>query len=222
MKRQRIIVRILIYIAIVLSILLILYANGIRLKELSPEMIKKIAHDNILNILIIMLVVMTMQNLFTFIPLILVISINIALFGFWKGYLYSAFCSTVGSTLIFFLIRYLFPSLFSTAMLEKYKDKVEKNGFLFVLSARVMPFLPTNITNIVSGLSTVKASHFFLAAAIGNFTYGLVLASASFSVIALVKHHPVYVIIALVVVVSIVLIIHALRKQHKLKTIEQR
>lgn len=219
MERKRILVRIFLYILCVLSIFLILYNSGVKLSDLSPEMILKIANNNTLIILIIMLVIMTVQNLFTFFPIILVISVNIAIFGFWKGYLFSAFSSIVGSTLIFFSIRYLFPNVFTSTKLEKYKEKVEKNGFLFVLTARLIPILPTNITNIVSGLSTIKASHFLLATIIGYSIDTLLLASASFSVIALIKHHPIYTVMALIFLVIVFFIIQKLRKQRRVKVL---
>ncbi|AWE09152.1 TVP38/TMEM64 family protein [Lysinibacillus sp. 2017] len=214
MKKRTLLFRGVCYIACILSILLILYKSGIRISDLSPETILTIAHHNMILVLLIMLVLMSLQNLFTFIPLILVITINIALFGFWKGYLYSCFCSVVGSTVIFLSIRYLFPNLFSSTKMQKYEQKVEKNGFLFVLSGRILPFLPTNLINIVSGLSSMKLSHFVSATTLGNMIYGLVLASASFSVLSISNHNQ----FLFLVIIGILLIIFVIRFLKKCKT----
>ncbi len=217
MKKRTLFFRGICYIASILSILLILYKSGIRVSDLSPETILKISHHNMILVLIIMLVIMSLQNLFTFIPLILVITINIALFGFWKGYLYSCFCSVIGSTAIFLSIRYLFPNLFSSTKLQKYEQKVEKNGFLFVLSGRILPFLPTNLINIVSGLSSMKLSHFIFATTIGNMVYGLVLASASFSVLSISNHNQ-FLLLLIIGILLIIFVIRFIKKRKIPKT----
>lgn len=217
MRKQTLFFRVFCYVAFVLGILFALYKSGIRVSDLSPELILSIARHNTLNVLVIMLIIMTLQNLFTFIPLILVITINIALFGFWKGYLYSTFCSIVGSTVIFLSVRYLFQNLFSSTKLQQYEEKIKQNGFLFVLSARIMPFIPTNIINIVSGLSAIKVRHFILATTIGNIIYGFVLASASYSAIAMIKQHPLMTMLVLVAIVSVVFIIQIRKKQNRVK-----
>lgn len=209
MKKRKLIYRVIGYIAVVLCLFFLLKMSGLTVADLTPETIRSLAHNNILLICLIMLVIMILQNLFTFIPLVLVIATNITLFGFWRGYLYGCLCSVIGSTLIFLSIRYIFHDAFSHATAKKYQKKIEKNGFLFVLSGRILPFMPTNLINIVSGLSTIKASHFILATTAGNMIYGLVLASASFSVIAVVTHHPVYfLLIVLVILLAVLLYRH--------------
>lgn len=218
MKKRTLFCRGFFYIACILSILLILYKSGITVSDLSPETILTIAHHNTTLVLMIMLVIMTLQNLFTFIPLILVITINIALFGFWKGYFYSCFCSVIGSTAIFLSIRYLFPNLFSSTKLKKYEQKVEKNGFLFVLSGRILPFLPTNLINIVSGLSSMKLSHFISATTIGNMIYGFVLASASFSMLTISNHNQLLFLL-IIGILLIILLIHFFKKRKMPKTL---
>lgn len=218
MKKHTLLIRGVCYIACILSILLVLYKSGIRVSDLSPETILRVAHHNMILVLIIMLVIMSLQNLFTFIPLILVITINIALFGFWKGYLYSCFCSVVGSTAIFLSIRYLFPNLFSSTKMQKYEQKVEKNGFLFVLSGRILPFLPTNLINIVSGLSSMKLSHFISATILGNMFYGLVLASASFSMLSISNHNQ-FLFLAILGILLIIFVIRFIKKRKIPKTL---
>lgn len=164
-----------------------------------------------------MLVIMVLQNLFTFIPLVLVIATNITLFGFWNGYLYGCFCSVIGSTLIFLSIRYLFQDAFSNSKTKKYQEKIEKNGFLFGLSGRVLPFMPTNLINIASGLSSIKTSHFVIATTVGNMIYGLVLASASFSIILATTHNRLYLLI-IVLVILIAVLLYRIKKRSILRT----
>lgn len=201
MNIKQLLIRIGLYLTIVLTIFIILKTSGIKVSELSPEKIKEIANDNLFSILLIMLVIMCLQNLFTFIPLILVITINISLFGFFLGYLFSCFCSVIGSTIIFLSIRHFFPNLFKSTKISQYSEKVEENGFKFVLLGRVLPFLPTNIINIVSGLSSIRVRSFIMATTIGNMIYGFLLSSVSFGVIASFDKHPYLTIFALITVV---------------------
>lgn len=190
MNRHKLLIRVGCYISIVLTLFFVLKYTGIRVSDLSANTIITIAQDNIILILLIMLFIMILQNLFTFIPLVLVITINISLLGFWFGYIYSCLCSVIGSTLIFLSIRYLFPNLFSHSKLKMYEEKIRKNGFRFVLFGRIFPFLPTNLINITSGLSSIKLSHFIAATALGNMIYGFILSTASFSIIAMFSKHP--------------------------------
>ena len=201
MDRRKLFIRIGIYIALVLTLLIGLRLSGFKVSNLSVDTVLEAANHNIILILLIMLFLMILQNLFTFIPLVLVITINISIFGFWIGYLYSCFCSVIASTLIFLSIRYLFSNVFTNSKFSKYNDKIEENGFRFVLFGRILPFLPTNLINIVSGLSSMKISHFISATTFGNMIYGLVLSTASFSVVTMFSKHPILTISALAIVI---------------------
>lgn len=219
MKKRTLLFRLFCYIACVLGIFFILYESGVRVSDLSPEMVLTLANHNTFNVLVIMLVLMTLQNLFTFIPLILLITINLAIFGFWNGYLYSTFCSAFGSTAIFLSIRYLFPNVFTSTKLERLQKKIKENGFLFVLSGRILPFVPSNLINIVPGLSSMKVWHFVMATTIGNMIYGLVLASTSFSVIAMWKQHPICTCCVIVAIISLYVCVRFYKKRKRVNVV---
>lgn len=130
-----------------------------------------IIDQNIWFILAITLVIMMIQNTFTVIPLILVITVNYVLFGFIKGFLWSWITSLIGSTVIFLCSRYLFQGWVSRKVDASLRSKIEKNGFKFVFQARVIPFIPTSLINILSGVSSIPFRSFILATSIGNFLY---------------------------------------------------
>lgn len=212
MKKQSLLKRVTFFAAILIGLFFVLYRSGITVSDLSPQFILELAHDNLTIVICLMMLLMFLQNLFTFIPLILVITINIALFGFWRGYLFSTFSSVIGSTSIFLSIRYLFAGLFTSEKLKKYEQKINKNGFLFVLSGRILPFLPTNLINIVSGLSKMKISHFTSATAIGNMIYGLVLASISYGLVSASQQYK-QLIYLLIAVVGVIVVWRFIKKQ---------
>ena len=47
---------------------------------------------------------------------------------------------------------------------------------MFVFSARVLPFIPTSLINILGGLSTIGLKGFTIGTALGNFIYFFLLA----------------------------------------------
>ncbi|MBQ0141112.1 MAG: TVP38/TMEM64 family protein [Kurthia sp.] len=216
MNKHKLIFRIIGYITFVICLFFLLKSSGLSVSDINPDTIRNLAHNNIPLILCMMLVIMILQNLFTFIPLVLVIATNITLFGFWNGYLFSCFSSVLGSTLIFLSIRYFFKGAFSHLKHSKHNEKLEKKGFIFVLSGRILPFMPTNLINILSAISSIKFTHFIVATTLGNMVYGFVLSSAAISVIVASSHNILYLVAIIAVAIIIFLIIH-FRKKIKIK-----
>lgn len=122
-----------------------------------------------------MLFIMVIQNSFTVFPLILVISINISLFGFINGFLWSWITSIVASIIVFYGVRYIFQGIIIKKVNTKLIGKVNANGFSYVFQARIFPFVPTSLVNILAGLSTIRIAPFTIATAFGNFLYFFVL-----------------------------------------------
>jgi uncharacterized membrane protein YdjX (TVP38/TMEM64 family) len=125
---------------------------------------------------LIMLAVMVLQNTFTIIPLILVITINITLFGFINGFLWSWITSIIASLLVFICVRYVFQDWVIRKFHPKTIAKVEQDGFMYVFQGRIFPFIPTSAVNIVAGLSSIETKQFMLGTIVGNFIYFFVLA----------------------------------------------
>ncbi|RUS48943.1 TVP38/TMEM64 family protein [Cohnella sp. AR92] len=217
MNKRKLTIRVLGYLAFVLCLFLLLRNSGLTVDDITPEKIRELAHHNLILLLLIMLVLMTLQNIFTFIPLILVITANITLFGFWIGYLYGCFCSVIGSTLVFLSIRHLFRNAFTGPKILQFQEKLEKNGFVFVLTGRIFPFMPTNLINIASGLSAIRTSHFVAATTLGNMAYGLLLSSVSFSMLSAADHNRLYLLLAAVAVLFAVLLYRVNKNRKKKK-----
>ena len=140
------------------------------------EAIQDFLDDNLLYAYMFMLVIMILQNSFTVFPLLLVITINITLFGFIDGFLWSWISSVIAAIFVFYAVRYLFQE----RLIEKFKpellEQIESNGFAYVFQARIFPLVPTSLVNILAGLSTVRFRPFILATTIGNFIYFFILA----------------------------------------------
>ena len=184
MAKNKHITRGILLISALIACYFLLKISGIDIENVSEEHIKDLAQDNIYLLLTILFAIMFLQNLLNFFPIILVISLNVSILGLWGGYLFSLFCSIVASTIIFLIIRYMFMDMKAAAKYEKYKKKIEKNGFLFVLIARLIPIMPTNVINIASGLSSIKLTHYTLATILGHAIYSFIIAAASFNIIS--------------------------------------
>lgn len=138
--------------------------------------IKSLLSGNLLYLYLFMLVIMIIQNTLTIIPLLIVITINISIFGFVRGFLWSWFTSALAATIIFFAVRYLFQDWLMKKMKKELVAKVESKGFSYVLQARIFPFVPTSLVNILAGVSSLSYYKFLLGTLIGNFGYFFILA----------------------------------------------
>lgn len=143
------------------------------------EALRQQTHGSFFLLLIITLLLMVVQNLFTIIPLLLMITVNVSVFGFWQGYLWSWVTSLVGATVCFFVTRYWFQDLFNRIINEKLRGKIENSGAWFVFVGRVLPFMPTSVVNIASGMSSLQYKGFFYATLWGNMIYFLALSALS-------------------------------------------
>lgn len=141
-----------------------------------PQQILDLANDNIPLLLLITLLLMLLQNILSFFPLLLLVTINISMFGFLYGYLWSWISSIAGSIVAFLIVRYGLQSFFIKKVNYNLIQKIEKNGFYFVFMMRIIPVLPTSIINIAVGLSTVKLKGFLYGTILGNMIYLFVLA----------------------------------------------
>lgn len=142
------------------------------------ESLESSLKENLGYTLMISLVAMIAQNTLTFIPIILLITINITVFGVFYGALWSWITSIVAAMVVFLGARYFFQDWVHKKVNIKALKQQPKNGFMYVLGARVFPFLPSSLINIISALSPIRFKHFIIATAIGNFIY--------FSVISLI------------------------------------
>ncbi|WP_342432988.1 VTT domain-containing protein [Neobacillus sp. FSL H8-0543] len=135
------------------------------------ESIKLLLGENSAYSYLFTFIIMLVQNSFTIIPLILVITINIALFGFVKGFIWSWVTSIAGSIFLFMIVRYVFQDGLIKKVSPILIEKLEQEGFLYVFQARIFPLFPTSLVNLVAGLSTIRFYPFLFGTLFGNFIY---------------------------------------------------
>lgn len=108
-----------------------------------------------------------------FLPLVVFVFANAAAYGLWKGFLYSWIGSSLGSILVFLIIRRLgkrkiFQKIRKNKQVIRVTSWVERHGFgpLFILLC--FPFSPSSVINVVAGLSRVNTYQFVLAVLLGK------------------------------------------------------
>jgi uncharacterized membrane protein YdjX (TVP38/TMEM64 family) len=152
-------------ILIVISIILFGYTQ----KDILIELVKQ---DGPYAVLISMLMV-TICVFFPVVPFTVLGGMIGALFGATEGLFISYTGAMIGTLLFFFISRYGFRD-WAQSTLQKYPKVMEyqeilnRNSFIAILVARLIPIIPAPVFNAACGLSKVDWKIFFLASAIGK------------------------------------------------------
>lgn len=125
--------------------------------------------------LFITLILMLFQNMFTIIPLALIVTVNIFLYDFMWGFVWSWASSILGSILAFFLYRYWLHAFFNKKVNDQIKQKINNHSFLYVFFARLIPFVPSSLINTAAGASSIRFSFFVGATILGNMIFLFIL-----------------------------------------------
>lgn len=145
------------------------------IQQKDPDNIIQFFGENIYYTLLMTFIMMLIQNTFTIIPIVLVVSINIALFGFVYGFLWSWLTSIISASFLFIHIRSTFQEWLLKKINPKYLNIEREMGFIYILQGRIIPFIPASFINIAAGLSTISFRSYFLGTSIGNFIYFFVI-----------------------------------------------
>jgi uncharacterized membrane protein YdjX (TVP38/TMEM64 family) len=161
------------FVVLILIVILILNLDISWLFQADLDRILDIAQDNVGIILLITLMLMMIQNLFTVIPIVLIITINISVFGLLYGFLWSWVSSIIGASVTFTLARFWFQELIVTKINSSWIDRLEKNGFLYTFLARLFPFAPSSLINLAAGVSTISFRGYLKGTMLGNLLFFL-------------------------------------------------
>ncbi len=113
-------------------------------------------------------------NALGFPPAIIFSTANTLIFGIFWGIVISVAAETVGVTISFLLLRFFFrdaaaklisKSTFLTSI-DKYSSQ---KGFMVMLIARMVPYIPSGVLNAVGALSSLNLREYFLASLVGKF-----------------------------------------------------
>lgn len=113
-------------------------------------------------------------NALGFPPAIIFSTANTLIFGIFWGIVISVAAETVGVTISFLLFRFFFRDIAKKNIAKsKFLSSVDryssKKGFVVMLIARMVPYLPSGLLNAVGALSSLSLRDYFLASLIGKF-----------------------------------------------------
>jgi len=140
-----------------------------------PEALRELSRGSMIILILITFILMMLQNTFPVIPLLLLISMNVSIYGITIGYIWSWSISIIGAVFAFLLTRYWFQAYFHKYVNERLTQRIEEHGFWYVIIGKILPFMPSSVVNIAAGVSSVRFGNFFYATTIGNTIYYLVL-----------------------------------------------
>lgn len=108
-----------------------------------------------------------------FLPLFVFVFANSLVYGLFYGFLFSWIGASLGSIMVFFLIRKLKHKRFVQKVIHnKQVDRViswvDRKGFGLLFLLLCFPFSPSSIINAVAGLSSVNKKQFILAVLLGK------------------------------------------------------
>lgn len=93
-----------------------------------------------------------------------------AIFGFWTGLLIVSFASTIGATLAFLSARFILRDWVQGRFghkLSAINEGFRKDGAFFLFVLRMVPLFPFFMVNLVSGLTPIKTSTYYIVSQIG-------------------------------------------------------
>ena len=102
------------------------------------------------------------------------------LFGLFWGALFVVISATIGSILIFLIVKYAFSDWIAqktSGWVNKMRHGFQHNAFSYLLVLRLMPIFPFWVVNIVPALLGVKARTFVLATFLGIIPGSMIYAS---------------------------------------------
>ncbi len=104
-----------------------------------------------------------------------------ALFGFVVGSMVALVSATIGATIAFLVVRYLFDDWAQERMgnrVTKIRDSFRKEGALYLFSLRLVPVFPFFAVNLLMGLTSIKTTTYIFASLIGMAPGSMVFVNA--------------------------------------------
>src|SRR5690625_536351 len=133
------------------------------------------------------------EALLPFLPLVVFVFANAAAYGLLKGFLYSWIGSSLGSILVFLIVRRLgdkriFRTIRHNKQVYKVTTWLERHGFGSLFLLLCFPFSPSSVINVVAGLSKISTQQFSLAVILGKSVMIFSLAYVGTSILSFAKN----------------------------------
>lgn len=159
-----------------------------------------------------------LESIFPFLPLVGIITFNIATFGWLLGFILSYVGTFTGSILVFLFFRKVLSKPFYNHTNEiKFKRTykalhwVEEKGFTSIMMISIFPFTPSSLINITCGLSKIKTADFIVAVGVGKFVSVLLMSYFGDAVLSIFTK-PINAVFAILLLVGLYFVSKKLEK----------
>lgn len=215
-------------IAVAMLIVALFAAIHLIAPEFLPEVFNLLKHGDIVETadyiksygslaIVFSFLLTTFVNAIGFPPAIIFSTANTLIFGIVPGIILSVVAETVGVTISFILLRFFFRSSAkkiiakskSLRSIDKYSSK---KGFMVMLIARMVPYVPSGLLNAAGALSAISLVDYFLASLVGKFPSTGIEAIIGHDAIL---HEEGFLRIIVMVIFAIALVVWALYYQKK-------
>ncbi|WP_028549416.1 TVP38/TMEM64 family protein [Paenibacillus sp. UNC451MF] len=114
-----------------------------------------------------------LQTVVPFVPFVVIAGANVLLFGLWIGFIVNYSMSVLGAITAFWFARnyardWVEKKLEHYAYIEKFNQKLEQNGFLYIAISRIIPILPSFGINLAAAVMKVRTRDFVLGTIVGK------------------------------------------------------
>lgn len=91
-------------------------------------------------------------------------------FGALGGTVLVSFAATTGATIAFLLSRYLFRDAIQNRFgdrLQSFNEALEREGWFYLLTLRLIPYVPFFVVNVVMGLTKIRVGTYWWVSQVG-------------------------------------------------------
>lgn len=146
-----------------------------------------------------------LESFFPLLPLLLFVATNAAVYGFWFGAFLSWFGTCLGGIIVFGVFRYLAKGrlkrwLGKSRKVTRTLQWVEQHGFgpLFLLYC--IPFTPSSLVNVASGLSGLSFRTYLISLLLGKMVMIFMVSYVGYDWVNMI-HQPLKMLLVAVIVV---------------------
>ncbi len=151
------------------------------------------------------------------VPAVALTLLSVPLFGFWGGLLLTIIGSNIGCHLSYFIGKSLGEETInkfikSGSFIEKAKKSATKNGFVFMMYARLIPLFPFAAVNYLSAIIGIKYKDYALATLIGMLPGSVVYIYLAYTATN-ISENPLGIIVSIAILVVFTLVLTLVKKR---------
>ncbi|MDF2556209.1 MAG: hypothetical protein K0R71_37 [Bacillales bacterium] len=128
-----------------------------------------------------------------FLPLWVIVGVNVSVFGFWPGFLVSFVGSVLGTISLFLLLRKVGRNKVTNFLYRPNKkhpvlDWIDHSGFGPVFILFCFPFTPSFFTNIFAAVSKIRTLPYICGITLGKLVMILIVSVIGHDIKSLIDH----------------------------------